>query len=60
MILVVAVNLPQNILVVGYYYNGIDGDEETVNDHLDRCPGYMDLTNEEEYAIMEETKGESK
>jgi hypothetical protein len=42
-----------------YYYNGIDGDEETVKDHLDKCPGYVDLTNEEKYGIMEETKGEN-
>ena len=39
--------------------NGIDGDEETVKDHLDKCPGYVDLTNEEKYGIMEETKGEN-
>ena len=43
-----------------YYYNGIDGDEETVKDHLNKCPGYIDLTSEDKYAIMEETKGESK
>ena len=44
-----------------YYYNGIDDhDPDTVLEHLDKCPGYIDLTNEEKYAIMVETKGESK
>ena len=39
-----------------YYYNGVDGDEETVMQHLDRCPGYIDLTREQNYGIMGETK----
>ena len=26
--------------------NGIDGDEETVKDHLNRCPGWIEFAND--------------